>query len=172
MKTIEIRRHSIRSLDGKLSQEGVSLARMLGNEMGRFNRVVTSPLPRAFQTAIAMGYAVDETFEILAGTEMGIELDCPFGSSFSEYSQAARQKDSPDSHYASALAIFYQKLVSSLPEGGAALVINHSSVVELSAAACLPEINLDFLGDFVLYCEGCRLTWDNGAFIRAEFIRV
>ncbi len=172
MKTIEIRRHSIRAQDGKLTQQGVTLARMLGEKMGRFNRVVTSPLPRAIQTAVAMGFAVDATAELLAGTEMGIQLECPFGSSFSEYAQAARKKNSPDWQYARALADFYHKLVDALPDHGSALVINHSGVVEMSAAACLPKDNLDFLGDYVLYCEGVRLSWDNGAFTSAEIIRV
>ena len=172
MKTIEIRRHSIRSMDGKLTEQGLMLARLLGEEMGQFQRVITSPLPRAIQTAEAMGYEVNETADILAGTDAGWDLDCPFGSSFSEYAQAVRQNNSPDGFYANLLAAFYQKLAESLPEGGAALVINHSGVVEISAAACLPGANLDHLGEHAMYCEGIRLTWENGAFTAAEVLRV
>ena len=61
MKTIEIRRHSIRSNPGvHLNQQGVTLARLVGQNLGPFDRVVTSTLPRAFETALAMGFAVDE----------------------------------------------------------------------------------------------------------------
>ncbi len=63
MKIIEHRRHSIRSSDTvHLNQKGVELARLVGNEMGTFDRVITSGHERAFETAIAMGYAVDDQF--------------------------------------------------------------------------------------------------------------
>ena len=46
MKTLEIRRHSIRSQPGEhLNQNGVILARLVGQNMGPFDRVVTSTLP-------------------------------------------------------------------------------------------------------------------------------
>ncbi len=67
MKYLEVRRHSKRNPPRPhLIQEGVSLARKLGNTLGHFDRVITSTLPRALETAIAMGYAVDMEFEQLA----------------------------------------------------------------------------------------------------------
>src|SRR3954470_8143082 len=61
MKTLEIRRHSMRKSGGgsQLSQAGVDYARMLGASLGPFAQVVTSVVPRARETAIAMGFAVD-----------------------------------------------------------------------------------------------------------------
>ena len=60
MKTIELRRHSFRKQGGgsQLSQQGVTYARHLGATMGPFAYVVTSVVPRARETAIAMGFAV------------------------------------------------------------------------------------------------------------------
>ena len=59
MKYLELRRHSKRVIPGDhLSQAGVNLARRVGEAMGPFGLVITSTLPRAFQTAIAMGFAV------------------------------------------------------------------------------------------------------------------
>ncbi|MDQ2741632.1 MAG: hypothetical protein M3Z66_04960, partial [Chloroflexota bacterium] len=43
-----------------LSQAGVDLARRTGNQMGPFDRVITSTVARAYETAIAMGFAVDQ----------------------------------------------------------------------------------------------------------------
>ena len=66
MKILEVRRHSIRSpLSDHLNQSGVTLARLVGQNIGPFDRVVTSTLPRAFETAIAMGFAVDEQNELM-----------------------------------------------------------------------------------------------------------
>ena len=61
MKTLEVRRHSARKLSGgsHLSQEGVDYARKLGATLGPYAQVVTSVVPRARETAIAMGFAVD-----------------------------------------------------------------------------------------------------------------
>jgi len=73
MKIIEIRRHSIRSKPGEhLSQQGVTLARLVGENLGPFDKVITSTLPRAFETAIAMGFAVDEQLELLGSTGDGL----------------------------------------------------------------------------------------------------
>ena len=72
MRTLEVRRHTIRNLSSPhISQDGVDLARRVGQGLGKFDRVVTSTLPRAFETAIAMGYAVDEQIEQLSMHERG-----------------------------------------------------------------------------------------------------
>jgi hypothetical protein len=172
MKVLEIRRHSIRAKPGQnLSQQGVTLARLVGEEMGRFDHVVTSPLPRAFQTAIAMGFAVDETVELLGSFGDDVMLECPWPARFSEYSAPARSNGAT-TRYVNKLASFYHKLVASLPEGGTALVVNHGGIVELSTVSCLPEANLDPLGDYVECCEGVRVFWENGVFTSAEILRV
>jgi hypothetical protein len=172
MKTIEIRRHSIRSKPGQnLSQQGVYLARLIGEELGKFDRVVTSPAPRAFQTAIAMGFAVDETVELLAGLDDGVELECPWPASFKEYANAT-QLNGASTRRARLLEVFYRKLINVLPDGGNALVINHGGVVELSTAACLPGMDMAALGDYVECCEGVRIFWENGEFTHAQILRV
>ena len=66
MRTLEIRRHTHRHVpQPHLSQQGVDLARRAGEGLGQFDRVITSTVPRAFETALAMGYAVDEQIEQL-----------------------------------------------------------------------------------------------------------
>ncbi len=172
MKTIEIRRHSIRNKPGQdLSEQGVLLARLIGAEIGPFNRVFTSPIPRAFQTAEAMGFKVDEQNPLLATYGNGIEMECPWPASFADYATAYKRGGATFS-YARRLAVFYTQLAESLPEHGSALVINHGGVVEISAVACLPDFNHTSLGDYCECCEGVRLTWDNGKFVAAESLRV
>jgi broad specificity phosphatase PhoE len=172
MKTLEIRRHSLRNRAlPDLSEEGVMLANLVGQLMGKFDRVLASPLPRAIQTAEAMGYRVDETAELLASTGDAVEMECPWPASFGEYAAAFRQ-NGPTTRCAQRLADFYVKLVESLPEGGAALVVNHGGVVELSAIGCFPSADYDALGDYIDYCEGVRLTWEDGQFVSVQVLRV
>src|SRR5581483_10534951 len=65
MRWLEVRRHSLtkkgtaRGRGSHLSAEGVTL--------GPFARVLTSPAPRAIETAVAMGFAVDDIIELPSG---------------------------------------------------------------------------------------------------------
>ena len=61
MRTLEVRRHTMRRKPGqRLSQDGIELARLVGDGSGHFDLVVSSDVPRAIETAIAMGYEVNE----------------------------------------------------------------------------------------------------------------
>ena len=66
MITLEHRRHSVRSFTGHLTQPGVDLAKDVSKTMPQhFDHVVTSPLPRALQTAVAFGFGINEAREEL-----------------------------------------------------------------------------------------------------------
>lgn len=172
MKTIEIRRHSIRSKPGvHLSQQGVTLARLVGQNLGPFDRVVTSGLPRAFETAIAMGFAVDEQSELMSSYGNDVELEAPWPLSLAEYAEAVR-RDAAAARYAHQLVRVYVQLIDYLAEGRAALVINHGGVLELGAVACLPHADHASWGPHFEPCEGLRLFADNGKFVDAEILRV
>ena len=172
MKTIEIRRHSKRSIPGThLSQEGVTLARRIGEGLGPFERVVTSVLPRAFETAIAMGFAVNEQVELMSTYGDAVEHEAPWPQSFAAYAKAVK-RDKSAAHYANQLARFYSELADSLTENGAALVINHGGIVELGVVASFAAADYESWGDAVDYCEGARLFWQDGKFVSAELLRV
>lgn len=172
MKTIEIRRHSVRSQPGDhLNQSGVSLARMVGQNLGPFDRVVTSTLPRAFETAIAMGYAVDEQNELMSSYGSVVDIEAPWPLSLAGYAEVVR-KGSAAAEYANQLVEVYTKLVNYIAEGRKALVINHGGVLELGAVACLPNADHIAWGSHFEYCEGIRLFWEDGNFVEGEILRV
>lgn len=172
MKTIEIRRHSVRSQPGDhLNQSGVSLARMVGQNLGPFDRVVTSTLPRAFETAIAMGYAVDEQNELMSSYGSVVDIEAPWPLSLAGYAEVVR-KGGAAAEYANQLVEVYTKLVNYIAEGRKALVINHGGVLELGAVACLPNADHIAWGSHFEYCEGIRLFWEDGNFVEGEILRV
>lgn len=172
MKTIEVRRHSMRSKPGDhLSQAGVTLARRIGEEIGPFERVVTSTLPRAFETAIAMGFAVDKQIELMNTYGPEAEREVPWPQSFAVYAKAVRRGKGA-AWYGNRLADYYADLANALSENGAALVINHGGVVELGVVAAFPEADYESWGDEADYCEGARLFWQDGKFVNAEVLRV
>ena len=172
MKILEIRRHTMRTKPGQhLSQEGVSLARRVGDEVGPFDRVVTSTVPRAFETAIAMGFAVDAQEELIAPYGQDVEDEFPWPQPFSGYAEEALRGGAV-THLVKRLARFYHELLDSIPEDGSVLVINHGGIVEMSTVACLPEADYGAFGAPIDYCEGTRLFWEQGRFLRAEVLRV
>src|SRR5215211_5741433 len=73
MRWLEVRRHWVtkkgpaRDRGSHLSAQGVALARAVGAELGPIAYVVTSAAPRAIETAIAMGVAVDDTVDLPSG---------------------------------------------------------------------------------------------------------
>jgi len=172
MKTIEIRRHSIRSqLGDHLNQSGVTLARLVGENLGPFDRVVTSTLPRAFETAIAMGFAVDEQNELMSTFGNDVGREAPWPLSCAGYADVV-SKGGAAAKYANQLADVYAKLANYLADGRAALVISHGGVLELGAVACLPEADHVTWGSHFEYCEGIRLLWEDGKFVDGKVLRV
>jgi broad specificity phosphatase PhoE len=172
MKTLEIRRHSIRFQPGDhLNQTGVTLARTVGQNIGPFNRVVTSTLPRAFETAIAMGFAVDEQIELMSTYGNDVGREAPWPLSLAGYAEAVRGAGAA-ARYANRLVEVYGKLIHYLADGRAALVINHGGVLELGAVASLPDADHFVWGSLFDYCEGVRLFWEDGKFVDGEILRV
>ena len=172
MKTIEIRRHSIRSKPGDhLNQQGVTLARLVGQNLGPFDRVVTSTLPRAFETAIAMGFAVDEQIELMSTYGNEVEREAPWPLSLAGYTEVVRQGRAA-ARYANQLAAIYTKLADYLADERAALVVNHGGVAEMGAVACLPDADHFAWGSHFECCEGIRLFWEDGKFVNVEVLRV
>ena len=172
MKTIEIRRHSIRQKPGDhLNQQGVTLARLVGENLGPFDRVITSTLPRAFETAIAMGFAVDEQNELMSTGGNDVWREAPWPLSCAGYAEVVR-KGGAAGHYANQLSDVYTKLANYLANGRKALVINHGGVAEMGAVACLPNADHFRWGSHFEPCEGIRLFWEDGRFVDAEVLRV
>jgi len=172
MSILEVRRHTMRqSSSSHLTQAGVDLARRVGNELGRFDRVITSMLPRAFETAIAMGYAVDEQIEQLS--MMGDEVDTviQWNAGFAAWANAA-QNSSVVAQYTQAMAELWRSIARDLPENGRALIVTHGGIVEAGTIGCLPSNTIYSRAPGCGYCEGVRLTFDGGAVVNVEFLRV
>jgi broad specificity phosphatase PhoE len=179
MKTLEIRRHSFRKqgAGSQLSQEGVNYARRLGESMGPFARVVTSVVPRARETAIAMGFAVDQEIVTLASDEdFYAEAEASrwweASQPFAALAEVVAAKG-PTWRYAHALVASWRDILTSLPDGAAALVIAHSGDLEIALVACFPAADHAAWGGLFGHCEGARLVFDGEPerFTNVEILR-
>ncbi len=173
MRYLEVRRHTMRVKPGQhLSQEGVDLARRIGSEIGPFEFVITSTLHRAYETAIAMGFAVNDQLEELSMMGRGVTLDVgDWNAGFSVYGQAY-SRSGATTVFARQQADLWRSIVEGVTEGGAALVITHGGIVEAGAVGCLPDADHATWGPGIDYCEGVRLSFDGDGFVGADILRV
>lgn len=180
MRYLEVRRHSLRKAGGgsQLSQDGVELARRVGASIGPFARVATSVAPRARETAIAMGFAVDQELVTL------IDEDAPAAEfEASRWWEAPQpfvalagivRAGGPTLAFGRAVVTLWRDLVIALPDGGSALAIGHSGQLEVGLVTCFLEADHAAWGGQFACCEGARLSYegDPPRFTDCEILRV
>jgi broad specificity phosphatase PhoE len=172
LRMIETRRHSIRLKPGQhLSRAGVELARRVGAGIGPFDRVITSTLPRAYETAVAMGFAVDEQLESLTQLGEAFEAEVKWDAGFPAYAPAYQRGGEARKvmrHHAN----FLTEVAAALPPGGSALIVSHGGIVEAGVVGCLPDWDYSGWGGPCSWCEGARLFFDGTRFVEAQVLRV
>lgn len=161
MRYLEVRRHTMRTKPGQhLSQSGVTLARHVGATLGPFDRVITSPIPRAYETAIAMGFAVDRQAEEIGLMDDAVAEQVAWDGGFAAFAEAATAHESAVAKYVQSQAAFWRSVIADLPDGGRVLMISHGGIVEAGAVGCVPTADHGSWGRAVDYCEGVRLAFD------------
>lgn len=172
MRHVEVRRHTMRAKPGQhLSVAGIQLAGRLGQRLGPFDLVITSTVPRALETAVAMGLDVDEQLEQLGLMGSAVDAEIRWPASFAEFARVISQGGAT-ARFAEAQATLWRSIVQRLPDGGQALVITHGGVVEAGAVACVPDADLRAWGPHCDYCEGVRLGFDGQRFTQVRVLRV
>lgn len=172
MKRIEHRRHSIRSRTSvHLNQEGVNLARKVGEGMSNFDFVVSSAHERAYETAIAMGYAVDNILKELMtfGDEVMDEIE-KWTMSFSQIKEYYDQKGALYRFCISQQKL-YEKLLENINKGESLLIISHGGVIDYPLVHLFPDVDHLTWEDNFSYCEGYEMQFENGSFTNLKIKR-
>lgn len=172
MKFIEHRRHSMRKKPfAHLSQQGVDLAKKVGTTMALFDYVVTSTLPRAAETAVAMGYGVDEVRDELSSMAEDILDDISWDAGFEKFFIAVNQ-ELRVKRYATRLREMVLELLKNVPDGGRLLMVSHGGIVEASLVGCVSDSSVREFGPNISYCEGVSFVWDGKTFVEPKILRV
>ena len=172
MKTLDILRHSMRQKPGDhLSQDGITLARHVGRTLGSYQRVVTSTLPRAMQTAVAMGFAVTETVEELCVVDASIVRKIAWPADLTAINSILAEC-SECAAFAEAQAALWQEIAARLSDGEAGLIITHGAILELGVLGSLRKSRQPVVGQAFAYCEGVRLYFGDHACNRTEQLRM
>ena len=170
MRTLEIRRHSVnkkgeqRGKGSQLSAERVARAREIGNQIGPFDLVLTSHVPRTLETALAMGFAVDEQLEVLGDIpqavwdEIGHHERWEWPEPFVTFAQYVA-RGGPTAHMGQRQRAAWLLALESIPDGGSVLIISHGRVIEAGLVACLPAGDFAAWGPPFQHGEGVQLTY-------------
>jgi broad specificity phosphatase PhoE len=179
MRWLEVRRHSLtrkgaaRGRGSALSAEGVALARVVGEGLGPFRYVVTSASPRAVETAVAMGFAVDDTVELPSGYvagEVEHHAQWHWPRPYRTYAELLARPTGVAA-VAEAHRLAWAGVVAAVPDGAAALVVGHGGGIEPGLVACLPDADHGSWGAPLGHCDGARLGFDRGRFVSVRFHR-
>jgi broad specificity phosphatase PhoE len=179
MRWLEVRRHSLtkkgpaRDRGSHLSAQGVALARTVGAELGPVAYVLTSAAPRAIETAVAMGVAVDDTVDLPSGYvpgEVGFHEQWTWAQPWARYAELVGRGGGlaavTGAHRAA-----WTRAVASVDEGAAALVVSHGGAIEPTLVACLPQADHEHWGALLGHCDGARLGFADGSFVDLRFRR-
>jgi broad specificity phosphatase PhoE len=168
VKTLEVRRHSLtktgvaRVRGSLLSAEGVRRARLLGGELPDFDYVLTGPDRRHVETAIAMGYAVDEVVEWPSGYVSGVvehhdqwQWEQPFVRYAELLESSSALRAVAEDHLG-----HWRGAIDHVADGCAALVISSGGSIEPVLVAAFAGAELAAWGSALHQLDGATLTFD------------
>jgi broad specificity phosphatase PhoE len=157
----------------------VVLAREVGASMGTFGLVVTSEVPRTLETAIAMGFAVDDHIVMppdIASAAMdvtGHHDRWTWEAPWVQFTEMVDQ-EGPVATLGDWLRAAWRAVLEAIPDDGRVLAISHGRVIEVGVIACLPNLPrtaFSLWGEPLHPCEGVRLTYSDGLFLDAQILR-
>jgi hypothetical protein len=172
MRWVELRRHSFTKKDegrgrgSHLSQEGVAAARAEGPRLERVRYVAVSESPRTLETAVAMGFAVDDVVGIGGATitgEVAFHEWWDWPNPWAVYAEriAARPKLAD---YAREQVEIVRHAVAKVADGDVALLIGYGGWIEPTVVAALGADRIQDWGPSFDHLEGVRLSEVDGVF--------
>jgi broad specificity phosphatase PhoE len=171
MRTLELRRHSFtkkgeaRGRGSHLSIEGVRAAREVGPSIGAPDLVVASTSPRTLETAIAMGFAVDDLVEMPSPVETGeVEFHSwrAWPDPFTTLRTRARESRALGDYIAGEVERLLA-VVDRVGDGGRILVVGHGGWLESVVAGLLDPHDASAVGGSFWHLDGVRLAIDADA---------
>jgi len=143
----------------------------------RFDRVVTSAIPRSAETAIAIGYAVDaimpelcpEDAELYA--EIGHHERWSWDTPFQQFADLVAG-GGPTARLGELQVGVWRGVLATLPENGNALIISHGRVIETGLVTLIPDGAFASWDRPFSHCEGASLTFEADGSVTIELLRV
>lgn len=182
MRVLEVRRHAFtkkgpeRGRGSHLSQAGVDLARRIGKHAGPFDLVQVSPIPRTMETAIAMGFAVDDVVEALGPEnpelyrEIGHHERWGWANPFAEFARLI-ELGNETTALSKLVHAHLRFVLSQVPPGGRALAISHGRVIECGVIPFASSDDYAAWGEPFGHGEGVRIVQADDDTFTVELVR-
>jgi len=174
---LEIRRHAERTDRGNeqsaLSAAGREMAKSLSKKSGPFALVLSSPLPRAKETAQLIGGRLD-AMEPGFLPEMGGAIgDRIFGEmrGLADWAEVLREREDARKFATEQLAT-WARIAMRVGEKDRVLAVSHGGIIELPAITLAQRLRSPLEGASFGYCEGVVVTYAKGAPTKIEVVRV
>ena len=177
MPVLEIRRHAERSDRGNeqsaLSRAGREMAKVLSKKAGPFTLVLSSPLPRAKETAQTIAGRLDAVEPGFLPEMGGVIGDRIFGEmrTLADWAEVLREREDARKFATDQLAT-WARVAMRVGEKDRVLAISHGGIIELPAITLAQRLRAPLEGASFGYCEGVVITYAKGAPTKIEVVRV
>lgn len=174
---LEIRRHAERGDRGNeqsaLSPAGRTMAESLAKRVGPFGLVVSSPLPRAKETAQRIAGRLDAVEPELLPEMGGVIGDRIFGEmrTLADWAEVLREREDARKFASDQLAT-WARITMRVGEKDRALAVSHGGIIELPALTLAQRLRAPLEGRAFGYCEGVVITYAKGAPTKILVVRV
>ena len=176
MTILEIRRHAERmNLQDKqsaLSAAGRAMCERLAKDAPKYALVVSSPLPRAKETAERIAGRLDGIDPGLL-PDLGGAAARMFGEmrTLDDWALLMRTDESA-TRFAEEQLPTWARIASRVGEKDRVLAVSHGGIVDLPAIVLADRVGTTLRGASFGYGEGVRVTYAKGAPVKIEELRV
>ena len=177
MPILQIRRHAERADRGNeqsaLSQAGQETAKVLSRKTGPFALVLSSPLPRAKETAQLIAGRLDGIEPGFLPEMGGVIGDRIFGEmrTLADWAEVLREREDARKFATEQLAT-WARVAMRVGEKDRVLAVSHGGIIELPAITLAQRLRTPLEGASFGYCEGVVVTYAMGAPTKIEVVRV
>jgi broad specificity phosphatase PhoE len=176
MSVLEIRRHAERMNraddESALSAAGRAMCERLAKDAPRYSLVVSSPLPRAKETAERIAGRLDSIEPALL-PDLGGAAAQMFGEmrTLADWALLMRT-DVSAQRFAEEQLPTWARIASRVGERDRVLAVSHGGIVDLPAIVIAMRLGATMDGPSFGYGEGVRVTYAKGAAVKIEVLRV
>src|SRR5438093_7226662 len=177
MPLLEIRRHGERS-DAKnnesaLSPAGRAMAESLAKRVGSFALVLSSPLPRAKESAQLIAGRLDAVEPGFLPEMGGVIGDRIFGEmrTLADWAEVLRERGDARKFASDQLAT-WGRIAARVGDKDRVLAVSHGGIIELPALTLAQQLRTPLEGASFGYCEGVAITYAKGTPTKIEAVRI
>lgn len=177
MPLLEVRRHAERTDRGSdqsaLSPAGRAMAASLAKRVGPYALVLSSPLPRAKETAQLIAGRLDGTEPGLLPEMGGVIGNRIFGEmrTLADWAEVLREREDARK-FATEQLTTWARMAARVGEKDRVLAVSHGGIIELPALTLAERLRTPLEGESFGYCEGVVITYAQRAPTKVGVVRV